>query len=271
MEKYLLRPHKAHLATFFTSASPTTYLQKIARYNWIVPEYHDWFAVLDSVFATCMSSTPVKEHRTMLWGQGQGGTKFMGRPDDVQHSTSSAILLAFRWLVQQKLLQLRLTHQYDAFVFTRADEVHLCEHANIGQMIKECPNCTWFQEGEDYGGISDRHFIAPTVEFFRAINLTRSVLCESHLYFDRVGNLETLIKHYMTRQKLSVRLFPPSFFSVKRQRDPTRWSQGVETPESQAFGLRIKYTGEYERACKQCRESMSTTLPRLVLVNSSAP
>lgn len=271
MEKYLLRPHRAHLATFFTSASPATYLQKIARYNWIVPEYHDWFAVLDSVFATCMSSTSVKEQRALLWGQGQGGTKFMGRHDNVQHSTSSVILLAFRWLVQQKMLQLDLMDQYDAFVFTRADEVHLCEHANIGQMLKECPNCTWFQEGEDYGGISDRHFIASTKAFFRALNVTNSVLCESQLYFDRVGNLEMLIKRYMTEQKLPVRLFPPSFFSVKRQRDSTRWSHGVETPESQAFGLRIKYMGEYERACKQCGESMSTTLPKLALVNTSAP
>ena len=220
---------------------------------------------------TCMSSTPVREHRTLLWGQGHGGTKFMGLHDNVEHSTSSAILLAFRWLVQQKMLQLQLMDQYDACVFTRADEVHLCEHANIGQMLQECLDCTWFQEGEDYGGISDRHFIASTEAFFRAINVTNSVMCESHLYLDRVVNLEMLIKHYMTEQKLPVRLFPPSFFTVKRQRDTTRWSRGVETPESQAFGLRIKYMGEYERACKQCRESMSTTLPRLVLVNQSAP
>jgi len=271
MEKYLLHPHNADLATFFTSASPATYLQKIAKYNWVVPEYDDWFAILDSVFASCMSATPVQEQRILLWGPGRGGTKFMGRNDDVQHSTSCAILLAFRWLVQQKVLELRLMDEYDAFVFTRADEVHLCEHADIGLMLKRCPDCTWFQEGEEYGGISDRHSIASAAAFSRAINVTKSVLCESHLYLDRVDNLEMLIKHYMTAQNLPVRFFPPSFFTVKRERDPTRWSRGVETPESQSFGLRIKYAGEYERACKQCGGSMSTTLPTLVLVNASAP
>jgi len=90
----------------------------------------------------------------------------------------------FRWLVQQKLQQLRQIDQYDAFVFTRADEAHLS--MNIGQMLSDCRECSWFQEGKSYdhtvnGGISDRHWIASAEAFAQTINVTSSVFCASSI------------------------------------------------------------------------------------------
>jgi hypothetical protein len=54
--------------------------------------------------------------------------QWLGGVQNCDHPASSGILLAFRWLVAQKMLSLNLAHQYDYFVMTRADHLYLCDH-----------------------------------------------------------------------------------------------------------------------------------------------
>jgi GDP-D-mannose 3', 5'-epimerase len=276
MEKYLLKPHDADLATFFTETAPMTYLQKKARFNWVVPEYDDWFSIMDKISATCVGEGNVQNLRNSLWGPDKGGSKFLGHDSlSVAHATSSVILLSFRWLVQQKLLQLRLDEEYDIFVFSRADEAYICNHYPISELYEKCPNCAWCTEGEEYGGFSDRHWIAPARVFGQAMNMTTHVLCNSDRFFGKVQNLETLIKVSFEDTKIEVRQFPPSFFTVQRPYDRTKFPSWTTYPDAPAdaasFGLVLKYPGEYNRAKERCGLDMTSAFNELKNVNLSAP
>jgi hypothetical protein len=276
MEKFLLAPHNADLATFFTETAPVTYLQKIARYNWVVPEYDDWFSVLDTVSATCVGERNVQNLRNRLWGPGQGGSKFMGHKSlTVAHAKSSVTLMAFRWLVHQKLVQLRLYEEYDMFVFSRADEAYICDHVPISELYHKCSDCAWCTEGEEYGGFSDRHWVAPANVFRQVMNMTTHVLCNSDRFFGMVQNLESLIKVAFVDLKIAVKQFPPSFFTIQRQMDRINfpsWSTPQDTPSDAAsFGLVLKYPAEYNRAKQRCGLNMTIAFNALENVNVTAP
>jgi len=272
MEKYLLGPHNADLATFFTETAPMTYLQKIARFNWVVPEYDDWFSIMDKISATCVGEGNVQNLRNRLWGPDKGGSKFVGHQShSVAHVTSSVVLLSFRWLVQQKLLQLRLDKEYDIFVFSRADEAYICNHFPISELYQKCPNCAWCTEGEEYGGFSDRHWIAPSSVFVRVMNMTTHVLCNSERFLGKAINLEQLIKLSFKDTKIPVRQFPPSFFTVHRPSDQTRGPIPRSSAEGAFFGLTPKYPDEYDKAKQRCGLDMTSAFTALENVNRSAP
>jgi GDP-D-mannose 3',5'-epimerase len=276
MEKYLLRSHNADLATFFTETAPMTYLQKIARYNWVVPEYDDWFSIMDKISATCVGEENVQNLRNRLWGPDKGGSKFMGHDSlSVAHAKSSVILMSFRWLVHQKLLQLRLYEEYDMFVFSRADEAYICDHAPISELYHTCPNCAWCTHGEEYGGFSDRHWVASARVFGQVMNMTTHVLCNSDRFFKRVQNLETLIKVSFEDTKIEVKQFTPSFFTVQRQSDRINfpsWATPQDTSaDAASFGLKLKYPDEYNKAKGRCGLDMTSAFNALENVNMSAP
>ena len=150
--QHLVQPYKTHLATFFTDASPQTILQQHAQFNWSTSEVDDWGIHMDQAAELCKKATTKIRAQAQL-EQGvysrshnlsameepeQAETdwrtlcevkeQWLGGVQNCDHPASSGILLAFRWLVAQKVLSLNLAHQYDFFVMTRADHLYLCDH-----------------------------------------------------------------------------------------------------------------------------------------------
>ena len=258
LHKHLLRPYKAHLATYFTDAAPHTILQEMAQYNWSVPEYENWGVVLDQLSA---ERCPGSDWRKLCQLQDQ----FLGGCGC--HPASSGILFAYRYLVSKKLDELGLWNQYDFFVLSRADEIHLCDHAPFASFNNRT---AWMPPGEDYGGISDRHSVGSPYIFRKMIGVTETMVCETERVFDRLKatndpsiNIEKVLKSLWQLDGLAISEFPRSVFTVKLPSDPTRWGQGEQHDVLGKFGLLVKYPLELVAATEHCKVDVYTELKSL--------
>ncbi len=253
----VLRRYDADLATYFTPASPQTVLQRIAQYNWELPEFPNWSTYFDVIASQCPNGPVVGWESICLTGSGE--RQFMGgvSNSNCSHPGSAGILLAFRWAVQQKLIELRLDRIYHSFVLTRADELHLCPHVAFSSFGNDS---SWFPEGESYGGVSDRHYFAHRDVFMRSLNITQELIC-NYKHYQKPGvmpgdpNLERMIAMLFQETQIKISLFKRSFFTVKLPTDPTRWTKGTEMSEGKPFGLLIKYPGELSGAKEYCAVS----------------
>ncbi|CAF0772711.1 unnamed protein product [Adineta steineri] len=249
LQKYLLRPFNAHLAIHVSNWQTKTLLHDIAQYIWTVPEYTDWGVVLEMVAKTCHVNNNMEEWRKYCRIPGI----FMGGVANCSHPGSAGILLAFRWLTQQKILELNLLDKYDWFIMTRADELYLCNHHDFLEMNK---NHVLLPTGEYYEGWSDRHIIGKPSNFMKMINITTELICKPDYWFRTLNelrgefNLEKIQKVIWSYMKLQVSEFSRSMFTVKRMQDPTRWSKGQSHPDVEIFGLKIKYLDEFKSAVK---------------------
>ncbi len=112
-------------------------------------------------------------------------------------------------------------------------------------------------EGEDYGGITDRHIMAPRDLFLKAID-GRLVMCDVATWSPRftaagVFNLESMLSVIFSHMNIPIARFPRNMFSVRVDGDKTRWSQGVKNNEiTPKFGLKIKYENELAATEKTC-------------------
>lgn len=124
LHEYLLKPNDADLAIFFgNESSNSTILHQYARYIWEVPELPDWTVMALDFARKCKNNISITQDE--MWGP----RIFLGKKkSDPQHTMSSFLLLAFRWLVYQKIVEMRLHFHYENFVLTRADELHMCNH-----------------------------------------------------------------------------------------------------------------------------------------------
>lgn len=248
--KHVLEPYGADLAIYFGSESKkTSLLHQYAKYIWQTPELEDWTSMATEFGNVCTSSNYATKER--MWGS----TLFLGQVchPGLQHRMSSFILLAFRWLTYRKIMELGLNSRYDYFVLTRADEFHLCRHLSFQIMKEKCPKCAWAQKGEEYTGLSDRHWAASTDVFMRLLNVSQSITCNPAPYFQKnICGLEKLLLVYTNVEKIEVIQFDPSFFTVRAANDTTRWSEGVENRDLAALGLKLKYPEEYAKAKATC-------------------
>lgn len=253
----------ADLATYFTKDSQSETLKRMARYSWELPEYEDWGVAMDQMAASCGAdwrSSLCKVPGIMLGGvQGCGDA---GRG-------SGGILLAFRDAVLQKLTELRLWEKYKYFILTRADHVYLCPHPKPSSLDM---NSIWIPEGEDYGGITDRHLVAASHLFRKAIDFKQEVLCNPEVWTKRLMekyqdlNLEMLLMSMWEAQGLSTKRFPRNMFAVRVTGDPTRWSQGDFREDlSQFNGMLVKYAEELDQSEATCGIRAVETIPSFVM------
>ena len=71
--------------------------------------------------------------------------------------TASSIQTFCRWLLLHGLRQDGVLDRYDRFVLTRSDFFWLSSHPPLDVLD---PDMIWVPEGQDYGGLNDRHLVA---------------------------------------------------------------------------------------------------------------
>jgi nucleoside-diphosphate-sugar epimerase len=248
--EHLLEPYGADLAIYFNSeCNQSTLLHQYAKYIWQLPEPSDWISMATDFGNACTTTTYATKER--MWGSNL----FLGQVCGLglNHKMSSFILLAFRWLTYRKIMELGLHLQYDYFVLTRADEFYLCRHFSFQSMKEQCQECAWVQKGEEYGGWSDRHWAASSDVFMRLINISQSITCNPEPYLQKnLCNLEQLLAAYTKVEKINVKQFKVSFFTVRAPADSTRWAQGSYDKDMALLGLAVKYPNEYASAKATC-------------------
>ena len=120
----------------------------------------------------CADNTmlPAPDWRLMLRAKGfwQGGI----RTTDPQQ-TASSILPFCRWLLLHGLQQDGVIDRYDRFVITRSDFVWLCPHPPLSVLDREA---IWVPDGEDWGGLPDRHLVVSRADVVNCLNIIEDIL-----------------------------------------------------------------------------------------------
>ena len=223
-----------------------------AKHRWTAPAYRDYGIAYDFVqrWLCQQLNVPAPDWRLALKTKGiwQGGIQSL----DPQPSASS-ILPFCRWLLLHGLQQDQILGRYDRFVITRSDFMWLCPHPPLSILDRDA---IWLPDGEDYGGLNDRHMVVSGAEIAGCLNVIEEVLlsptefCEAMQkqpdYFLR--NDELLLAHHFQRTGLfnKVRRFPYVMYTVRELNDESQtWSPGRYEP---SVGHYIKYEREFRTA-----------------------
>ncbi len=212
-----------------------------AKYVWSYDEPDDWGDAFDFIQNNkCLQN----DWRKLLEIKDQwlGGIKGCG-----EHPGSAAILLFFRLFLKESLIKHKLVDQYDRFIITRSDFMHLVPHVPLKLLNAEY---IWIPNGEDYGGYTDRHIIANSSDILNVLSIADRIIEEPLILYSEMAafsnwNLEQFIMFSMENLGLKpkVRRFPYTMYSVRSPDGHTRWSKGYF---SDRHGYYIKYPDEYK-------------------------
>ncbi|KXZ51745.1 hypothetical protein GPECTOR_11g191 [Gonium pectorale] len=222
--------------------SPEDPFMKAANYTWLYPEPYDWAEAFDYACQCKDCWRPVLKARN----QWLGGIL---DPTD-QHPGSSAILIFYRWFLLKNLFESKVVDKYDYFIVTRSDYYYVKPSPRMPPYMN--PNHIWIPEGEDYGGITDRHIVVSRKHVYAALNLMEPIIKDPNgLLKEMEGyqewNLERYIKFRFEKQGIlrHVRRFPRIMYAVRTSNTSTRWSYGFWIEEA---GMLVKYMTEYNDA-----------------------
>ena len=221
-----------------------------AKFRWTTPDFSDYGEAFDWAqgWLCRQYNVPAPDWRLMLRAKGfwQGGI----RTTDPQQ-TASSILPFCRWLLLHGLQQDGVIDRYDRFVITRSDFVWLCPHPPLSVLDREA---IWVPDGEDYGGLPDRHLVVSRADVVNCLNIIEDILLHPVQLYEEMKhrsdwwNNEKFLAHHLGRKGLlnKVKRFPYVMYTARSTYDisPTH-TPGRYEP---AVGHFVKYEGEYRAA-----------------------
>jgi hypothetical protein len=237
----------ADLALCVRDGEPSNPFYERARYVWRYAESEDWAKQYDESVGSSAWRTLLPVSPQFLAG--------IVNPEPPQIA-GVAILLYYRRLLRQLLERERLPEKYDWLVITRSDFRWPMPHPHVRYLSDRH---VYLLDGEQYGGIEDRHAIVPRryVKQFLSLpdpvfddpeglrlRLERAMQEEG---WDNYLNLERFLAWRLKEIGLwsRVRYLPYVPFAVRAPGGTTKWSAGVFDEE---LGCYVKYPAEKERS-----------------------
>ena len=226
-----------------------------AKYRWTIPAFSDYGDAFDlAQRELCQQlKVPAPDWRLLLQVKGiwQGGIK---APDP--QSSASSILPFCRWLLLNGLKKDKILDRYDRFVITRSDFLWLCPHPPLSILDRDA---IWLPNGEDYGGLNDRHLVASRADVVNCLNVIEDILLHPIQLYEEMKNdahadwnNELFLAHHFLRKGLidKVRRFPYFMYLARPddEKGPT-FSPGRYEPR---IGHYVKYEEEYQVATRLC-------------------
>jgi hypothetical protein len=234
MYNYLLNPLSADLALLFGKTKDhSSSLYKKARYIWELEEYSNWLDYFKKYFSDQLYKI-FKNNE--IEGLGGGVDNFKG---------SGAIIFAFRHFLKNNFKNELL--KYDRIILTRSDFFYIDFHP----ILKN--DYFYIVEGENYGGVSDRHHVFSTKMIDDVLGILE--------YLDDSKNYKYLIEKSLNPERALYEFYKNNEiikkikfckrvqFIVTQNNDKRRWSFA----RGYMFGsnyLQIKYQREYYAALK---------------------
>jgi hypothetical protein len=143
-----------------------------AKYRWTAPDFRDVGRLFDlAQHSFCHQyNVSAPDWRPMLQIKGiwQGGIQ-SSEPE----RTYSSIQTFCRWLLLNGLQRDAILDCYDRFIITRSDFVWLCPHPPLSILDRDA---IWVPDGEDYGGLNDRHLIVSRPDVVNCLNVIEDML-----------------------------------------------------------------------------------------------
>jgi hypothetical protein len=252
----LLDPNLADLALavgYVPDAEKNSSLYSRAKYLWEFEEYNDWGIALDMIAGE--HDPTYEKYANTSWR----AILVEGMPSVIGGSCgiagSGALVFWQRWFVYNKIAELKLLKKYDRFVVTRSDHYYLCEH-NLTALE---PTKVWVPEGEEWGGITDRHVVAPAEKILQVLDILPPLLRHPSEFIKFLGdmyhetnttNAEKLLLRRWHMQGIIADKFPRMMFTCAVLGDRTRW--WGPSPRLGPHGVNLKYEGEYDQSKVTC-------------------
>jgi hypothetical protein len=226
MYEHLLNVYNADLALLFGEKEDRIEsLYSKAKYIWELKEYSDWY---DYYNEFCDGEWLAFYEKNKNHGTGGGIKDFIG---------SGAIIFAFRHYLKNNFKH--IADQYNRIILTRSDYFYIDNHPIL-------PNDkVYILEGEEYGGITDRHHIFPSSLWNEVLGVVEFLSSNPNV----IGNPETVLKHMFMHSNINYDYCKRVQFTVALPSDSTRWCKANGTlPENPE--LLIKYRSEYDMALR---------------------
>lgn len=247
----LLTPYDADLALCFGKTDDySSSLYSKAKYIWEIPEYENWRVYFEENF---------KEgwwEKTFNLGKNHG---LFGGVDGNQGS--GAIIFGFRHFIKKNYSDIIKT--YTTIMLTRSDHYYAMKHPILAS------DYVWVPEGEDWGGITDRHMIFPSHMSDNVLGVVEYMNSESGFHFAKnfcektqpghlFANPEGILLSFFENNGISrkIKRYPRVQFTVAKKSDKTRW----QNPSAiNVFGnsqLFVKYVDEYKQTLRNLLNSI---------------
>jgi hypothetical protein len=214
-----------------------------AKYIWQYQEPEDWGDAFDyaSEYEQVANNWRILKQVKDQW---LGGIK-----GEQAQKGSAGILLFFRWLTKNKLLENKLLNEYDRFIYTRSDYLYETPHIPLELLSKDK---IWIPDGEDYGGVTDRHMVCSALNIISALSIADPMikapqdLVDTMSYFQE-WNLEQFIKLSFQKTGIwdQVQRFPFTMYSLRSEGGHTSWREGKFNKN---LGYYVKYPHDYYSA-----------------------
>jgi len=215
---------------------------KNAKYVWTYEEPEDWGEAFD--YAQQINGYSGNWRKLLkIKDQWLGGVK--GKDE---HPGSASIVLFFRWFLKESLLNSKVLNKYDRFIVTRSDFMHRIPHIPLDYLKKDK---IWIPYGEDYGGYTDRHFVAHRDLVIKVLSVTDDIMYNPDKLYSKMSyfsrwNPERFTKFQFKQMNIKsiIRRYPYTMYAVRSKGGHTRWAKGQYDEE---HGYYIKYPSEYKR------------------------
>ena len=251
-QRNVLQSLPADLALCVSKSSTSDAFRQNAKYIWEYEDVEDWATAFDAVHRELGGTSPWRQ--VLNVDPGRDSCLFGGirHPNTVG---SGAVLLYYRWRVLENIRRLGLTETYDWFIITRSDYMYPVPHVPLELLSR---NSVWIPDGEGYGGVTDRHLIAPREFIERSIDMLEPILLHSSRVLSEYrswlrgkgANPETFIAYYLQRQGIPVRHIPYFMYTVRElDETPNRTQTGnAGTTRYLQTNYGLKYPDEKTKA-----------------------
>jgi hypothetical protein len=252
-----------------------------AKYIWTFQERDDWADAVDEVYGGNNNNNNNNATNASSWrsrllplahenGEMLGGIQ-AGHDGQYNFRGSGLLIYMFRWYLTLHIQRLDLLQRYDRFIVTRADHYYKCHH-NIS--LLDVANFIYVPKGQNYHGITDRHFVASRRDILPALSILPPILDYPQRYRDLLSekntNPERVIARRWQEEGLLQRLmrFDRVMFTCGQAGDPTRHK--TLSIAVQPENVQLKYEREYVASYKSCGLYMPKNRSKQILSNLSS-
>jgi len=175
--------------------------------------------------------------------------QFLGGIRASGHPGTGGLLLCYRHFLRKKLQESGLAQSYDYYVITRSDFLYLYQHPPL-EILE--PGKIYFPNGEQYGGVTDRHVIVPRELLLDLLDVWGSFFLKFSATLEELSerqdwNIEQILAWHLQKRGMleKTAFFPYIFFTIRPPEATSGWSMGRYSPRYRGY---VKYEEEFKRA-----------------------
>lgn len=243
MSKFVLDSIGSDLAICYGSnLEIPRYLEEACTYKWEIDEPEDW-----------------KEYFYKNYPENSVNYLELGRETGLENS--GLIGFAIKDIIMKEYINTLL--KYDQIIYSRYDLYHVDHHPVLDN------NFIWIAEGEDYGGVNDRHFIFPSKNAEEILDVCGYINNKNSIKeLPDLINTESVWYKHLESKKLDTKIkrYKKHYFTVSAPGDSTRW-RVAEYKLYFSNNLKLKYPNEFISSIKYLKESRKSKIPLMLLYN----